>query len=87
MERTKDTIKFNPILFIDMLIKAQRSEEISTKSYSYLVLDGVKGFRKILPIFINHLKVICIYTHIHQCVLLILSNKSNYYLLTSVSWI
>ena len=68
MERTQDTIKFNPILFIDMLIKAQRSEEISTKSYSYLVLDGMLlyiGFRKILPIFINHLKVICIYTHIH----------------------
>ena len=44
----------------------QRSEEISTKSYSCLVLDGrlfYIGFRKILPIFINHLEVIYIYTH------------------------
>lgn len=56
MERTQDTIKFNPILCIDMLIKAQRSEEVSTKSYSYLVLDGMLlyiGIRKILPILIT----------------------------------
>ena len=85
MERTQD-IKFNPILFVDMLIEAQRSEEIYTKSHSSLVLDGMLfyiGFRKIFPVFVNHFKVICIYTHIyvHQCVLLTLSNKNDCYLL------